>query len=187
VGGGAIQRSCCALGNGSGRSMSVLTTLKTAMLAPMANARMSTATVVNPGSRPSVRRVYFRSCRRMSRLIRLRASRCCSLACCMPPNSKHCLALSLVWSHAARDVLVDCEVDVSGQLGFEFSVESAPREKSAEATGESAEAAHAGFSLSPRASSASLPLPKTRSMTPVRRSQWRASAASWRRPALVME
>ena len=39
------------MGKGSGRSMSVLTTLKTAMLAPMARARMRTATVVKPGSR----------------------------------------------------------------------------------------------------------------------------------------
>ena len=59
VGGGAIQTSWLASGKGSGRSRSVLTTLKTAMLAPMPRARMRTATMVNPGSRPRVRKVYF--------------------------------------------------------------------------------------------------------------------------------
>ena len=56
--GGAIQTSCCALGKGSGRSSRVLTTLKTAMLAPMPRARMRMATIVKPRSRRRVRKVY---------------------------------------------------------------------------------------------------------------------------------
>jgi hypothetical protein len=47
----------------------VLTTLKTPMLAPMARARMKTATNVKPRSRLSVRRVYFTSCRKISSFI----------------------------------------------------------------------------------------------------------------------
>ncbi len=44
----------------------MLTTLKTPMLAPMARARMKIATNVKPRSRLSVRRVYLRSCRKIS-------------------------------------------------------------------------------------------------------------------------
>jgi hypothetical protein len=40
-------------GNGSGRSSSVFTTLKTATLAPMPSARISTATTVNPDRGPA--------------------------------------------------------------------------------------------------------------------------------------
>ena len=105
----------------------------------------------------------------------------------MPPNARMRAATSLIWSHAALDVVFDGEVDVGGQLGIEFVIEALPGEEGAQPASGTADAAHAGFSLSPRASSASLLLPKTRSMTPVRRSQWRASAASWRRPGLVME
>ena len=43
------------VGNGSGRSKIVLTTLKTAILAPMPSASISTAINVNPGA--------LRSCR----------------------------------------------------------------------------------------------------------------------------
>ena len=44
-------------GNGSGRKSSVLTTLKTAILAPMARARIRMETKVKPGSRAKVRKV----------------------------------------------------------------------------------------------------------------------------------
>ena len=49
VGGGAIHVSCCASGNGSGRSSRVLTTLNTAMFAPIASANDATAMAVKPG------------------------------------------------------------------------------------------------------------------------------------------
>ncbi len=68
-GGGAIHTNSCALGKGSGLRSSVLTALKTAMLAPMARARMRTATNVKPRSRLSVRRVYLRSCRKISNVM----------------------------------------------------------------------------------------------------------------------
>ena len=53
----AIQTSRSGSANGSGRSSSVLTTLKTVALAPMPSPAISMAKVVKPASRRSVRTV----------------------------------------------------------------------------------------------------------------------------------
>ena len=52
-----IHTSCCGSANGSGRSSSVLTTLNTVALAPIPRPAISTAKVVKPASRLSVRAV----------------------------------------------------------------------------------------------------------------------------------
>ncbi len=53
----AIQTSSDGRSKGSGRRMSVLTTLKTVALAPMPNPAISMAKTANPTSRRSVRAV----------------------------------------------------------------------------------------------------------------------------------
>ena len=53
----AIHTSSDGLANGSGRSSSVLTTLKTMTLAPMPNPAIRMAKAANPASRRSVRAV----------------------------------------------------------------------------------------------------------------------------------
>lgn len=49
-------------GNGNGRSMTALMTLKMAVFAPMPSASVNSATAVNPGLRASMRMPYFTSC-----------------------------------------------------------------------------------------------------------------------------
>src|SRR6185436_17929230 len=57
----------------------VLTSEKTALLAPMPNAKVNTATIVTPGARASVRAANRRSCQRRS-MFRLSAIGCWLLA-----------------------------------------------------------------------------------------------------------
>ncbi len=111
----------------------MLTTLKTAMLAPMASARMSMATVVKPGSRPRVRSVYFRSWRKN---VEIHKATCLPLLFSCLLNAAECedgAAASLFWRHAALDVVFDGEVDVGSQLGIEFFIKAFSGEEGAHA------------------------------------------------------
>jgi len=61
---------CCTMptsrlgsGNGSGRSITACTTVKIAVFAPMPSASVSTAAMVNPGARRSMRLAYWISWR----------------------------------------------------------------------------------------------------------------------------
>ena len=73
--------------------------------------------------------------------------------------------------HAVFDVFVDSEIDVGCEFRIEFCIESAPREEGADAADGMAEMHHAGSSFAPEDSSVSLLMVRTRSITPVRRSQ----------------
>src|SRR5579871_6228927 len=93
------------------------------------------------------------------------------------------LALRFRRRHTVRNVIVDGELKMRFELGFEIGVERTFGEERPYACAQPLDRAH-GW---PGSSSAAGPKANMLSITLVRRCQSRASLASWRLPELVME
>ncbi len=78
------SRSTCAIAGG--RKSSVSITLKIAVFAPMPNARVSTATLINPGWRRTFRDMCDASCHALSSHDQSHTARASSFACVILPH-----------------------------------------------------------------------------------------------------
>ena len=102
--------------------MTELRILKTAVLAPMPHAMISTATRVNPGARRSCRNAYRASCTSRSTGVQPHASCVCSLIRVVLPKRTQCGMARLFWCQAAFTLLFFFKLQIRAQFAFQVLI-----------------------------------------------------------------